>query len=47
MIQYSIIGYDSVQYDELWLSRAWQVKTQYIMIGFDKIDYDNLWLSTV
>ena len=47
MIQYSIIGYDSVQYDELWLSRAWQVMTQHIMIGFDKIEYVKLWLSTV
>ena len=47
MTQYSIILYDSVQYDGLWLSTAWQVMTQFSMIGYDMVQYDRLLRSAV
>ena len=47
MTQYIIIVYDSVQYDGLWLSRAWHVMTQYSMMSYAMVQYDRLLLSTV
>ena len=38
--QNSVWCYDSVEYDGLWLIRAYQVMTQYSMMGYDMVQYD-------